>query len=52
MYVIELNTSRELLLLIFCISQDCSDIFKIRCEIWHEACCKFTTDWVQQWKHF
>jgi len=42
-YVTELNTSRELLLLIFCISHS-SDIFKVRWEIWHEPYCKFTAE--------
>jgi len=42
MYVIELSTSRELL----CISQGSvvTELFKVRWEICHESCCKFTAE--------
>jgi len=39
------NTSTELLLLIFCISQgSVVTHFEVRWEIWHDPCCKFTVD--------
>ena len=44
-YDIVLNTSRTLLLLIFCISQgSVVTCFKVRWEIWHESCCKFSVE--------
>ena len=42
--VTELNTYKELLLLIFSISQGSVVKHKVRWKIWHEPCCKFTAE--------